>query len=105
MIAKGREQLKLKAGYIRDEDLQARELIDMISIIDGAGVDGAFAFTFVQPALPYSGSPKHDLDLASYAIVTSFADRQGTAYPDCRGNRNRHSTALPSTTRRHKHQV
>jgi hypothetical protein len=73
---------RLDGDYIRDEALQARELTDMLGILDEAGVDGTFVFTFVAPALPHDPDPRHDLDLASYALVTTYADRHGATYPD-----------------------
>ena len=70
----------IKDDYERDERLQARELIDMLQIVDKEGVEGAFAFTFIQPELTYSEDPNHDLDLASYGIVTSYVDKTGSTY-------------------------
>jgi hypothetical protein len=43
-------------------------------------VDGAFAFTFVMPKYPYHPDPRFDLDMASYGLVKSYADRAGTIY-------------------------
>ena len=40
--------------YVRDEGLQARELTEQLGVLDGAGVDGAFVFTFVSPILAYN---------------------------------------------------
>jgi len=74
--------LQLNGDYVRDEGLQARELTDVLSILDGIGVDGAFVFTFVSPTFPYHEDPKYDLDMASYSLVKSSADKHGTTYPD-----------------------
>lgn len=74
--------LRLNGHYIRDEDVQARELTDMLSILDGVGVDGAFVFTFVAPTSPYNEDPQYDLDMASYSLVKSYTDKHGTTYPD-----------------------
>jgi hypothetical protein len=82
MIVDPKDQQRLNGDYIRDEELQARELIEMLQILDGAGVDGVFVFTFVSPALTYSESPRRDLDMASYSLVKSFTDRYGMTYPD-----------------------
>ncbi len=35
-------QLQLKGDYVRDEELQAREITDMLGIFDTVGVNGAF---------------------------------------------------------------
>jgi len=60
--------------FHRDEDLQAREVVDMLRIMEGAGVEGAFVFTFAAPALTHSQDPQYDLDLASYALVKTYPD-------------------------------
>jgi hypothetical protein len=74
--------LQLNGDYIRDEGVQACELTEVLSILNGIGVDGAFVFTFVAPTLPYHENPRHDLDMASYSLVKSYADKYGTTYPD-----------------------
>ena len=74
--------LQLNGDYVRDEGLQARELTDVLSILDDVGVDGAFVFTFVSPTTPYNEDAKYDFDMASYSLVKSYADKHGTTYPD-----------------------
>jgi len=74
--------LQLNGEYVRDESLQAHELTDVLSILDGVGVEGAFVFTFVSPTSTYNEDPKYDLDMASYSLVKSYADKHGTTYPD-----------------------
>ena len=73
---------QLKENYVRDEGLQVRELTDLLDIYEDVGVDGAFVFTFVSPTLEYNEDAKYDLDMASYSLVKSYADKQGTTYPD-----------------------
>jgi len=74
--------LQLNGDYVRDEGVQARELSELLRILDMVGVDGAFVFTFVAPSLPYQEDPKYDLDMASYSLVKSFANQHGTVYPE-----------------------
>ena len=74
--------LQLNGNYVRDEGVQARELTDALGILEGVGVDGAFVFTFVSPTLTYNDDPLYDLDMASYSLVKSYADKHGTTYPD-----------------------
>jgi hypothetical protein len=73
---------RLKADYIRDEAEQARYLTELLDVFEAEGVAGAFAFTFIAPKYPYSEQASLDLDMASYALVKSYADRKGTRYPD-----------------------
>jgi hypothetical protein len=72
---------QLNGDYVRDEHLQATEVIDLLTDLDNAGVDGTFVYTFVIPALTHSENPRQDLDMASYGLVKSYARRYGTAYP------------------------
>lgn len=74
--------VQLNGDYVRDEDVQARELTDMLSILDNVGVDSAFVFTFISPLLTYHEDPRYDFDMASYSLVKSYADKHGTTYPD-----------------------
>jgi hypothetical protein len=60
--------------FQRDEDLQAREIVGMLRVLDDTGVEGAFVFTFAAPALTHSADPRYDLDLASYALVKTGPD-------------------------------
>jgi hypothetical protein len=73
---------RLKGEYVRDETLQARELIETLGILDAAGVDGAFVFTFLTSLFPYSDNPRYDLDMGSSSLVKSFGGKHGTTYPD-----------------------
>lgn len=82
MIVDPQNQRQLSGNYVRDEALQARELTDMLTILETAGIDSTFVFTFVSPVLTYNENPKFDLDMASYSLVKSYAGEQGTTYPD-----------------------
>jgi len=67
---------RVDGHYVRDEGLQAREVADQLKVLDSAGVDGAFVFTFVAPTSPFNEDPRHDSDLASYSLVKSYAERE-----------------------------
>ncbi len=89
---------RLDGEYIRDESEQARELTEMLSIFDDAGVDATFMMTFVAPLNPCSDDPIYDLDMASYSLVKSFGGRLGplgTANPDAPWDRERYGTTYP----------
>jgi hypothetical protein len=66
---------KKDGHYIRDEGLQAREIDDQLGVLDAAGVDGAFVFTFVSPTSPHSEDPRFDTDMGSYSLVKSYAEK------------------------------
>jgi hypothetical protein len=62
--------------YIRDEGLQARELVDQLGVLDAAGVEGAFVQTFVVPNSPCRPDPRYDADMANFSLVKSFAEAE-----------------------------
>src|SRR5262245_59192937 len=66
---------RLAGEFVRDEELQAAEVLDMLRVLEASEVDDAFVFTFSSPALPHrDGDPRRDLDMASYAVVKSYDD-------------------------------
>ena len=83
MIVDPKNPKQLKRNYVRDEGLQAHELTDMLQVLDCAGVEGTFEFTFTSPNLPYNENPKNDLAMASYSLVKSYAgNKHGATYPE-----------------------
>jgi hypothetical protein len=73
---------RLNGEYVRDEGLQARELAEVLAILDGAGVDGVFVSSFVEPLAPFSEDPRYDLDMSALSLVKSYTGRRGTTFPD-----------------------
>jgi hypothetical protein len=74
---------RLNGDYVRDEALQARELAETLTVLDEAGVDGAFVMTFISSISPYDPTPRYDLDMSSFSLVRSLAHGgHGTTYPD-----------------------
>ena len=86
----GKMPPQLKGDYVYDQGVQARELSDQLRILDEAGVDGAFVFTFVQPGPDITDAAimealkglTFDPDIASYSLVKSLINQHGTIYPD-----------------------
>jgi hypothetical protein len=69
--------------HLRDEQAQARLLIDQLRLLDQAGVDGAFVMSFSFPLAPYSEDPRHDVDATALSIARTLPHGQrGTTYPD-----------------------
>lgn len=73
---------RVDGDHVRDERLQARELTEVLQILDDGGAAGTFVMTFVSPRLPYHPDPRADLDMASYSLVRSYENRRGVSYPD-----------------------
>jgi hypothetical protein len=67
---------RVDGHYIRDEELQARELVDQLRVLDGAGAEGAFVQTFVSPNSPYHPDPRYDGDMASFSLVKSYPEAE-----------------------------
>ena len=73
---------RLNGDYVRDEAMQARELTETLTILDAAGVDGAFVHEFVTARATFSDKPRYDLDMNAFALVKTYRHGKGTTYPD-----------------------
>lgn len=74
---------KLVGDHVRDEGLQARELLDQLNVLDKAGVYGAFVSCFVFQIHPYDENPRYDLDMGSMSLVKTYSrGKYGETYPD-----------------------
>jgi len=70
-------------NHVRDEDWQARKLVEQLTILDDVGVEGGFISQFVSQITPYNSDPKRDLDMASSSLVKYYeGGERGTTYPD-----------------------
>lgn len=70
-------------GYERNEKEQADEIINLLNLLEAAGIDSAFVFTFVCRELPHHETdPRKDVDMACFSIVKTYEDKNGTTYPD-----------------------
>lgn len=73
---------RLKGMPVRDEELQAREIVETLEVLDAAGVSGAFVHTFVDYQSPTDPVAKYDLDISSMSLVKLLKSGQGATYPD-----------------------
>lgn len=73
-VLRGRGGLSVPHHLVRDEEEQARYLLDLLDLFDRAGVDGTFVWGFSEPGLTTSEAPGRDLDLASYGVVAAHDD-------------------------------
>ncbi len=60
---------RVKAGFVRSEQTQAKEIAELLGIFEEEKIGGAFVYHFLSEDAPYSPDPSRDLDMASHAIV------------------------------------
>ncbi|MGV4980782.1 abortive phage infection protein [Streptomyces sp. NRAIS4] len=69
---------EIKGHLVRSERTQAAYLMQLLDAFDSLDLYAAMVFEFVTPDAPHRpGDPRHDLDMASYAITKSIK-----AHPD-----------------------
>src|SRR5262249_12396792 len=73
---------RLNGDYVRDEAMQARELAETLTILEAAGVDGAFVAEFVTASATFSAKPRYDLDMNAFSLVKTYPRGKGMTYPD-----------------------
>jgi hypothetical protein len=70
----------LRTQYQRDESEQVRYMHDLNHIFVEEGLDLAFWFTFAGYHQPTSTIPSHDVDLASYGLVSILPEGPGSGH-------------------------
>ncbi|HWE61310.1 MAG TPA: hypothetical protein VHB98_06335 [Chloroflexota bacterium] len=88
---------RLTEQVVRDEQEQARYLVELLDILDEEGVDGAFWFSFAGYEHPYHADPRYDLDCASYGVVKILDGATGATYPGMPWEPKRSFYALASS--------
>ena len=73
---------RLNGDYVRDEAMQARELAETLTMLEAAGLDGAFVAEFVTAGATFSEESRYDLDMNAFALVKTYRRGNGTTYPD-----------------------
>ncbi|OHV41058.1 MULTISPECIES: hypothetical protein [Pseudofrankia] len=68
----------LAAGLVRDEEGQARYLMDLLRDYEAGGVEAAFVYTFANRHLPTTEDSERDYDLAARGIVRVLPDGSWT---------------------------
>jgi hypothetical protein len=78
VVDRDRSPEEIKGHLTRSEHTQASYLVDLLEVFEAMGLYGAMAFEFVTPDAPHRAhDPRHDLDMASYAITKTVKDRPG----------------------------
>lgn len=63
----------IKPGYIRNEQVQADYIAQLLEIFSEEQVAGAFVYVFSNPSHPHTADPVSDLDMAGYSLVRTIA--------------------------------
>jgi hypothetical protein len=71
---------RLVGPPVRDEQVQADHLVELLDLFEAEGAAGSYVFQFIAPATPYSPDPVHDLDMASLTLVRVDAPGTPDAY-------------------------
>ncbi len=80
IIDQNAERPVLDGDYVRDETEQVTYLRELTGIFETEGVDLAFWFTFAGYSLVRDPDPRHDLDLASYGVVSMVPGGPGSGH-------------------------
>jgi hypothetical protein len=67
-------------GLVRDEQVQADYIDELLDIFEAERVHGAFVYDFISPDSPYSPDPHFDFDMASFSIVKVHPSGSDRAY-------------------------
>jgi hypothetical protein len=71
---------QLTGSWVRNEQIQADQIAELIGIYEAEDVHGAFVFEFIEPSYPHAADPRYDLDMAGYGIVKVLPGAQGRSY-------------------------
>ncbi len=76
-----KQRPEIKGNSIRDENVQAKYILDLLNIFSQEGLYGAFVYTFVETHyLADDDNPLYDLDTASFNIIKVYPDWHEKAY-------------------------
>jgi hypothetical protein len=82
IVYEGSTPVRLNGDYIRDEQVQATYLHELLDVFTTEGVDAAFVCTFICYGWPHRSDPREDFDMASWGVVKILEHRRGSTYPD-----------------------
>jgi hypothetical protein len=70
----------VQEGLVRDEQVQARYIDELLDVFEAEEIDGAFVYDFIEPGNPYDPDPRHDLDMAGFGLVKVLPEGDEQAY-------------------------
>ncbi|WP_062645807.1 hypothetical protein [Streptomyces maremycinicus] len=73
-----KDPAEIKGHLVRSERTQAVHMTTLLDVFEAMGLYAAMAFEFVTPDAPHrADDPRHDLDMASYAVTRTVHRRPG----------------------------
>jgi len=70
----------IPADLVRDEQVQADYIDELLTIFETEDVDGAFVYDFIEPGNPYSPDPRQDFDMVGFGVVKCSPAESEQAY-------------------------
>jgi hypothetical protein len=67
-------------GYVRNEQVQADYIAELLAVYEAEQLHGAFVYTFMEQAPHLPEDPRYDYDMASYGIVKIYEDGSEKSY-------------------------
>lgn len=70
----------VQEGLVRDEQVQADYIDELLDVFEAERVDGAFVYDLIEPGNPHRPDPRHDLDMAGFGVVKCYPPDHERAY-------------------------
>lgn len=70
----------IPVDLVRDEQVQADYVDELLTVFEAAGLHGAFVYNFIEPDNAYHPDPHYDLDMVGYGIVKCYPDGHERSY-------------------------
>jgi hypothetical protein len=74
------EPVVIPDDLVRDEQVQARYIDELLDIFQAENLYGAFIYDFIEPGNPYSPDPAQDFDMVGFAVVKCYPSGHELAY-------------------------
>lgn len=73
---------ELNGDYVRNEQVQAAYIAELLAIYETEGVHGAFVYTFMEQSPHMPDDPRYDYDMACFGVVKIYEDGSEKSYSE-----------------------
>ena len=81
MIDYSQDPPVLADGVVRNEQVQADYIDELLTIFEREGMHGAFVYDFIEPGSPHiPDAPQYDYDTIGFSVVKCYADGHDKEY-------------------------